>query len=499
MVFQRVLCGLLLAAAIGLVPAGSVAGPRSAALRLADARGDEPSLIAFLKAMPKGGDLHHHFGAGVYAEEALRHAIQQGLFYNSATHRFEAEKSEKNVPAAQLLRDDFLRYDFFNHASMRGPYSGPAGGHDHFFRTFGIYSTGLRGRDRAEHLVEIVRRARLQNMQYLELMTNPAPAALGELLDAAQPADTPKTVLQRLGPQIETYVKAARADLDRWDRFASGQLGYSPHRVGPDSPVTVRYQFPVSRLVADQELVVAWAAGFRLMQADPRVVGVNILGAEDHPTSREGFDRHMRILDGLYRQFDRPNVSLHAGELNLWISPVEAMVQPIRKSIEVGHARRIGHGISVAWENDLPGLLEKMRTERIAVEVCPTSNAVILGAEGDRHPFRLYRRAGVPLTLNTDDEGVSRSNLTMEYVRAVRAWNLSYTDLKELARNSLEYAFLSGESLWAGRDYRKVQAPYRRLLERGWVPGDAEKAALARSEKATLQVRLERAFAEFER
>src|SRR5688572_6576004 len=85
-----------------------------------------------------------------------------------------------------------------------------------------------------------------------------------------------------------------------------------------------------------------------------------------------------------------------------------------RTSIETGHARRIGHGVSIAWEDDLPGLLKKMKADGVAVEVCPSSNASILGTEGDRHPSRLYRRAGVPVTLNTDDEGISRSNLTME-------------------------------------------------------------------------------------
>jgi adenosine deaminase len=140
-----------------------------------------------------------------------------------------------------------------------------------------------------------------------------------------------------------------------------------------------------------------------------------------------------------------------------------------------------------------------MRDEGIAVEVCPTSEAVILGAEGDRHPFRLYRRAGVPLTLNTDDEGILRSNLTMEFVRAVRSWDLSYPDVKELARNSLEYSFLPGASLFEGRDYRRPRPPFRRLPERGWVPTPEEARLLATSDKATVQARLERAFVEFER
>jgi adenosine deaminase len=123
---------------------------------------------------------------------------------------------------------------------------------------------------------------------------------------------------------------------------------------------------------------------------------------------------------------------------------------------------------------------------------------VILGLEGDRHPFHLYRRAGVPLTINTDDEGVSRSNLTMEYVRAVRSWKLSYADLKELARNSLEYSFLPGESLFERRDYCRIRKAYRDLRDRNWQPDERDTVLLAASDKAAVQARLERAFVEFE-
>ena len=52
------------------------------------------------------------------------------------------------------------------------------------------------------------------------------------------------------------------------------------------------------------------------------------------------------------------------------------------------------------------------------------------------------------MALSTDDEGVSRIDLTHEYVRAVEDFALTYADLKELVRNSLEYSFLPGPSLW---------------------------------------------------
>jgi adenosine deaminase len=475
------------------------ADERAAARRFELARRDEPSLIAFLKAMPKGGDLHNHLSGALYVEDGLRHAISQGLFFNPTTNRFEAEKSEANVPAARLLEDDDLRHGFFDAASMRGAYRGAAGGHDHFFRTFGIFGTAFGSTPVEDVLGPIVHRARLQNLQYLELMHNPGDSTLARVRAAAGPTDTPERMLARVRPLLGDYVRAARAELDTWDRVVSRQLGLPLPLSAADQPITVRYQVAASRLAPDENILATWAAGFALMRADPRVVGVNLLAPEDHPIARERFGGQMRILNYLWQTFDRPNVSLHAGELNLFLSPLEDLTHHIRDSIEIGRARRIGHGTAVAWENDLPGLLRKMRDERIAVEVCPTSAAVILGKDGDRYPFHLYRRAGVPLTINTDDEGVSRSNLTMEYLRAVNAWNLGYRDLKELARNSIEYSFLPGESLFEDGNYRRVRGAYRALHRRGWTPAtERERSALKASDKATVQARLERALAEFE-
>ena len=60
-----------------------------------------------------------------------------------------------------------------------------------------------------------------------------------------------------------------------------------------------------------------------------------------------------------------------------------------------------------------------MADKGVLVEINPTSNAGILGVTGKHHPFATYRSYGVPVALSTDDEGVSRIDLTHEYVRAV--------------------------------------------------------------------------------
>jgi adenosine deaminase len=490
---------VLIALAIVVLPAAARPDERSTARRFEQARRDEPSLIAFLRAMPKGADLHNHVGGALYSEEGLQEAIRHHLYFNPSTNRFEEQKTDQNVPAEQLLGDDRLRYQFLDAATMRGPTSGPAGGHDHFFRTFGLRNSAWRGTPFEEALATVVRRAHLQNEQYLELMAEPAGDAMDRVVAAAAAADTPEQALERLKPLIDAYVTAARADLDQRDRAVAEKVGVPPPLSGADRPITARYLVSAFRLDPDEKVFATWAAAFALMRVDPRVVGVNLVAPEDHPLASERFDSQMRLLDFLWQRFQHPNITLHAGELNLFIAPMEEMTHHIRRSIEVGHARRIGHGISVAWEDDVPGLLREMRDQGIAVEVCPTSNAVILGAEGDRHPFRLYRRAGVPLTLNTDDEGVNRSNLTMEFVRASRSWNLSYTDLKELARNSIEYSFLPGESLFERHDYHRLRRPFRPLRDHHWSPTPDDAKLLAASDKATVQARLERAFLAFER
>jgi adenosine deaminase len=132
------------------------------------------------------------------------------------------------------------------------------------------------------------------------------------------------------------------------------------------------------------------------------------------------------------------------------------------------------------------------------MEICLTSNDGILGVKGDRHPFNLYRRAGIPVSLNTDDEGVNRSNLTMEFVRAVRTYGLSYREVKELVRNSLEYSFLPGRSLYTDHRYDRLPPAFSGVRAPKWSPNAEATRLMAQSDKLRVQVRLERALAAFE-
>src|SRR5262249_34677276 len=93
-------------------------------------------------------------------------------------------------------------------------------------------------------------------------------------------------------------------------------------------------------------------------------------------------------------------------------------------------------------EKNAVELLKKMAAKKIAVEISLSSSDLILGIKGDDHPLPIYFQYGVPVTLATDDEGVSRSDLTHEYLRAVQNFGLSYPQLKNVARNGVQYSFL---------------------------------------------------------
>jgi adenosine deaminase len=146
------------------------------------------------------------------------------------------------------------------------------------------------------------------------------------------------------------------------------------------------------------------------------------------------------------------------------------------------------------YEKDAPGLLKEMRDRHDLVEINLTSNDLILGISGDRHPFPVYRKAGVPVALSTDDEGVSRGQLTDEYQRAVLTYNLTYSELKEMVRNSLEYSFAPGAGYWAKGGY---SAPVAACSGGKQTPVCVD--FLRNNEKARLQADLEDRFTEFER
>lgn len=103
-------------------------------------------------------------------------------------------------------------------------------------------------------------------------------------------------------------------------------------------------------------------------------------------------------------------------------------------------AERIGHGTSCVQD---PELLAHLAANRIPLEVCPTSNiATRAVAVLDEHPIREMVKAGVLVTVNSDDPPMFGTDLNNEYAIAARLLGLDEAGVAALARNAVEVSFL---------------------------------------------------------
>ena len=421
-----------------------------------------PKLRAFLRAIPKGADLHSHLGGAIYAESYLRWAADDGLcvdvgrlvLVTCETEQLRicgeglpppplCHREQDLVPVVDAVADRTFRGRLIDALSTRNWRLYERSGHDQFFTTFGALGPAGRGHE-VEVLAEAIERAAGQNILYLELMSSPGMATAAALaadmewnddLDAMR-AELPDAELDQIASGVSTYLAGLEADTRRF-------MGCDDDPSARGCDVTVRYLAQAIRTRPAPQVFAQMVYGFRLAATDPRVVGVNLVAPEDDPIALADYSRHMRAVAYAAAQAPDAGIALHAGELALGLVPPEELTFHIREAVEVAGAHRIGHGTDVMHEDNPYQLLAEMRERGVAVEIILTSSEVILGITGDDHPLPIYLEHGVPVVIATDDEGVSRTDLTHEYQRAVTTYDLDYATVKQLSQASLEHSFLA--------------------------------------------------------
>jgi adenosine deaminase len=467
-------------------PSVSAATPHEqrAIRALNTARQNPLELSAFLTRMPKGADLHMHLSGAVYAETFIKDAAADLLCVDPKTMSFFKPKAttkslppqpvcgEGNVRAEDSFKDQKLYDALIDSFSMRSfvPSAGTSG-HDQFFATFSRFG-GIDKSHIGEWLDEVAIRAAAQNEQYLEIMETPVFSEVAKISSRidwpgtpADPAqnrtgDATGTTREDLSHLRDMLLAAGLRDeaaIDRKELDDALEARNKIENCGQPSArtacsVKIRFLYQVLRAFPPQQVFAQTLLAFEVASQDPRVVGLNFVQPEDAFMSMSEYHRQMLMLDYLHGVYPTVHISLHAGELAPGLVPPDGLRFHIREAIDLGHAERIGHGVDVMYENEPQALLKEMAARHIMVEVNLTSNDVILGVNAPWHPLPTYRGAGVPIALSTDDEGVSRIDLTHEYTRAAIEFNLSYLDLKSSARTSLEHSFLPGASLWQRPD-----------------------------------------------
>jgi len=412
-------------------------------------RNTPPLLEAFLREMPKGGDLHNHLIGAIYAESYLQYAINDKLCIDQKQLTFvqpPCDESRNIVPAQRVTTDPTLYRLMIDVLSMRDfvPYS-MAGlsesREDHFFQTFGRF-VSVANAHTGETLAEVASRAGHQNESYLEMTVgfDRNSGQVGSKTGWTDNFDEQREKLNAAGIQsavagVLKILNDAEAEKDRL--LACQDVAHAD----PGCKVTIRYIYEVYRGTPREQVFAEIMTGFAVVKADPRFVAVNPVMPEDGYTSMHDYSLHMRIFDYFHNLHPDVHLTEHAGELAPGQLPPNGLRSHIREAIETGHAQRIGHGVDVMQEDRPLELLREMAQKRIAVEICLTSNDLILGVKGDGHPFPVYRKYGVPVVIATDDEGVSRSDMTHEYLRAVQGYGLNYAELKKIVRDSIAYSF----------------------------------------------------------
>jgi adenosine deaminase len=494
-------------ALLSLLPAAEPVAPRSADQRVSDylrAVEDRPAALrAFFRDLPKGADLHNHLSGAASTELLIRLAGEDGLCIDERTLTARpAPCGRHSRPAARARTDAGFRRRILRAWSMQDFPPG-ASGHDHFFGAFDKFRA-VADAHSGRLLAEVADTAARNHQFYLETML--APAATGSERLAADIGFHPDLArLHRLllaDGKLDRLVRRAERETDAAlaEFRAAGECGTGhPH---PGCRLPFRFIFQVSRGSSPEQVFTQLALGMRLAERDPRFVAVNLVQPEDGANALRDYRLQMRMLNHLHGVHPRAHITLHAGELTTGLVAPADLRFHIGEAVRTGRAERIGHGVDVAHEDHAAALLRTMARRGIAVEVPLTSNRQILGVHGAEHPFPLYRRYGVPVVLATDDPGVSRTDIGAEYRYAARTYRLDYRELKDLARASLEHAFLPGDSLW---DTRRVgpgavtpAGPCRGERPGSRAPRQNCARFLAGSPRATLEWRQEAAFTRFE-
>ena len=490
----------------GAALAQSGASAEQRAARYFESIRRQPSLqLAFLREMPKGGDLHNHLSGALYAENLIDYAASDNLCVDRTTSMLIAppcdDSCEKytNKPGIRCAYGDHVLYNSIVDAwSMRNWQPGEESGHDHFFATFDKFYLATPNHT-GDALAEEASRAAEDHLQYVELMDTADLVQSGQLgAKLGWDDDFARMREKLLAGGLKDIVTSISKQLENDESKMRSVLKCGTPEARPGCAVKIRYLYQVLRALPREMVFAQILFGFEIAQADPRFVGLNLVQPEDWYVPMHDFELHMKMLDYLHGVYPKVHISLHAGELAMGLVPPEGLRFHIRESIERGHAERIGHGVDVMNEDRPIDLLREMARRKISVEICLTSNDVILGVKGDAHPLPIYLKYGVPVALATDDEGVSRSDLTHEYLRATQTYDfLGYKDLKRMARLSLEHSFLPGSSLWAD-EFRPVAACANDQAGAGKVSAVCQKF-LDANERAQMQWKLEDEFAKFEK
>lgn len=229
-------------------------------------------------------------------------------------------------------------------------------------------------------------------------------------------------------PQVTT-MGYEHADGSPIDPYEVAQI-FRERLAQPDfaeTGITYRFQLAILRFLPGAEDRLRYA--YQFVADNEPYVAVNMVGREDND---KGYPlRFLPALREMRKTVHGVKLSIHAGE-------VDEPNYHVRDTLLLG-ADRIGHGLNLITD---PETMRLMRHGPYLVEINLVSNLLLEYYDDyQQHPFPEYLRTGIPVALSTDDRGMWDSIMTDEFFVAVREFNLSWDEIRQLGENSLTYSF----------------------------------------------------------
>ncbi|WP_405390902.1 adenosine deaminase [Streptomyces sp. NBC_01102] len=138
----------------------------------------------------------------------------------------------------------------------------------------------------------------------------------------------------------------------------------------------------------------------------------------------------------------------HAGE--------EGPPEYIREALDVLGVERVDHGLRCMED---PDLVDRLVSERIPLTLCPLSNVRLRAVDTlEDHPLPAMMAAGLLCTVNSDDPAYFGGYAGDNFRAVHEALALDHEQLRTLARNSFEAAFLDHDEERRSRYLSEVEA-----------------------------------------
>ena len=414
--------------------AAALASPPATSSKLID---DE--IYNLIRALPKA-TLHEHLGGStdmaLYKSQLLREGEREGLDADALRERLRLARANEygKTHNTHDLHDDEAP------DSSKPPVAGKKTGglKDHakkYDENNGILHTKMIENAYLASYLYTLKAAR-ENVRYFELRTNPNPGK-----------GTPEELIKFIQQGIED----AQDELDKSREKVDYGIILLAYRHGDTTvdPAT-------NRMVKVNKALEVADNAIDLRKKGYPVVAIDLAGDElDCPVTdfKPVFDKIHRYNARMVAQGkpdQRQGITIHAGETKS-SGPLSG-ADSVREAIKLGWDKntplRIGHGIQAA--ND-KALIEEINAKNIGLEMCPKSNVQTEAIDWySDHPAPELSRQGVQVSISPDNQTVSKTDPTNEFVKLHRYRQVDHEDRKRMVLSALATSFIMDPQKKAG-------------------------------------------------